>query len=141
MARHTLKCSSLVPASTDVAEVYTPTGDDQVFIELFAGDACSAQDTTVRLIWNYDHATEPEEIIWIINSTTKMPFKFEIPHTEIDGVRKLAIITTNGTTTDRFMSAYTVIRLVKVQLGNISLADGTGDMTLIDGNHFEEIGD
>jgi len=101
-----LRVSEEIPGSTDSFEEYIPTPGKEILIRLFHGSAAFTQNSYVAVIWKFMHATETEEIIWSLKGEGKMPFKHTIPASEVDGIRKLAVVCSNGETGNLIMSGY-----------------------------------
>jgi len=92
----------------DEADEYTPDSGKELHVLNFIGDAAFSKNAAVLLIWRYDHATESEVIKW----STKGAHNFQrivIPSSEVDGVRKLAVVCRNDESGDLIMSGYAEI--------------------------------
>ncbi len=92
-----LLIASPVPTVGQVVTEYTPVADKDLVLSEFFAEVPTDSLATVCLIWNYNHATEPQEIIWIITTSGKMPFKYLVPAANVDGTRKLAVVLDNQT--------------------------------------------
>ena len=91
---------------------YAPASGKHLYINCFHGSAAFTQNSVVKLVWKYDHATESEEILWAVKGEGCMPFIAEIPATDTDGIRKLAVVCDNGETGPLVMAGYAKIKEV-----------------------------
>ena len=101
-----LKYSGDVAATTVVADVVTPTSGKRVLITKFVADAAFSQSVVCKLVWKYNHATETAVTIWTIKGQSQMPFQHQIDASDVDGVRKLAVVCDNGLNDTISLSAY-----------------------------------
>lgn len=93
-----------------VSEI-TPVADKDIIIESFFAEVPELAGAVACLVWKYNHDTETAVNIWAITSSGKIPFKHFIPKSEVDGVRKLAIVLMNQTQTNNLqMSGHSVIK-------------------------------
>ena len=99
-----VRTSENIAAQTDVAESITPEAGRSFLIHKFCGSAAFSSCAVVMLVWCYDHATEPEQIIWSIKGEAAMPTPIQIDNA--DGVRKLAIVLRNGFDSTVTLSGY-----------------------------------
>lgn len=102
--------SEEINAATDVADIMIPANNTIVWINCFHGDAIFTTNSYCAIIWKYDHATESEIIIWSTKGSSKMPLKKKI--TDTDGIRKLAVLCSNGEAGAVVMSAYARIKVI-----------------------------
>lgn len=102
-----LKVSEEISSGQEVADTYTPPDGAEVWLSEFHGNAAFTTNSAVMLIWDYNGAGET--IIW----STKGSSIFDIP-TEIqgaDGVKKLALVCSNGETGDLVLSGCAKVRV------------------------------
>ena len=100
----TLKVSEELATSTAVADVATPGNGKNVRVTQFKGDAAFSKNSVVKIVWQYDHATLPEIIIWSTKGSVLL--KMDDVITDADGVKKLALVCDNGETGDLILSGY-----------------------------------
>ena len=109
MAYEFLKISEEALGTSQVAQAITPAAGKKVTIIKFISSAYPSQNSATRLVWVYDHLTEPEEQLWTIKGNGEMPID-ELDSnsviTNTDGVRKLAVVCENGELGPMFMSAW-----------------------------------
>ena len=108
MAIIELYLSTEVAANTIEADAYIP-GDGKAFkiLELY-GESAYTTNSSVGIIWIYDHGTESEDPIWTIEGAGVMPISVrnKTKKTNADGVRKLGLCLDNGLSGPLYMSGY-----------------------------------
>lgn len=100
-----------IPASTRVADVITPAAGKKVFIRKFHGSAAFSKNAFVGIAWKYEHASESEVWIWQTKGVDTMPKDFEIAGSEVDGVRKLAVVCDNAESGDLMLGCWAEIEI------------------------------
>ena len=98
MSSNLLELSESVPFDPPNNEVFveiTPTANKDIIIYSFIGEGAFDANAAVRLVWKYNHATEAEENIWTIKGSSRMANKKIIDKSEVDGIRKIALVLTN----------------------------------------------
>jgi hypothetical protein len=100
-----LRISKEVPAGITEVDSYQPLASvHEIAITKFQGAAAFSPNSVTKLIWKWNHATEPEVIIWSIKGEYFIPDEFSI--TDCNGVRKLAVVLENGEDGPLVMSGY-----------------------------------
>lgn len=100
-----------IPPDNEVFMAITPRADKSIIILDFIGEAAFNGKAVVRLVWKYNHLSETEENIWIINGAGKMLHKKIIPASDVDGIRKLALVLNNTMASDSvFLSGEAIIK-------------------------------
>ncbi|NIM44531.1 MAG: hypothetical protein GTO54_02685 [Nitrososphaeria archaeon] len=99
-----LHLSEEVSATSETCQSFVPASGKDVFIHFFAGESEAGDDTSVRLVWNFEGS--PEECVWTIDGSATMPFKYKIDSTDVDGIKKLGLCLTNNTNAAHFMSGH-----------------------------------
>lgn len=104
-----LRIAKEVDSGTTVAETYTPAASvHEINVLTFQGAAAFSPNSVVKLVWNWDHATEDEEIIWSVKGEHSMPESY--PISNCDGIRKLAVVLENGEAGKLVLSGYASLR-------------------------------
>lgn len=99
------------PPNNEVFVAITPDFNKSIIILDFMGEAAFNGMAVVRLVWKYNHISETEENIWIINGAGKMLHKKVIPASDVDGIRKLALVLNNTMASDSvFLSGEAIIK-------------------------------
>ena len=91
-----LKVSEEVSATTAVADSSTPANGSTLLVTDFIGQAAFSKNAVVKVVWQYNHASLPEIIIWSTKGSDHMILNEII--TDCDGVKKIAVVCDNGDT-------------------------------------------
>jgi len=106
-----LRISKEVTAGETDIDFYIPPAGKTVSIVKFAGDGAFSQNSVVRLTWKNNEVEANRVHIWTIKGETKMPDQYEIPSSDTDGVRELAVCLENGEAGALFMSGYAFLKV------------------------------
>ena len=96
-----LKVSEEIASVTAVADYATPANNKIFRIVKFCGDAAYSKNSVVKIVWQYDHATLPEIIVWSTKGSGDVILDESYTG---DGVKKLALVCDNGETGDVILS-------------------------------------
>lgn len=112
MAEVILKvCQDLSIGAEGKASV-TPANGAKVIIKEFIADLPTGNTIAAKLIWKFEHVSEPEEVLWVIRAgRSSMPDTIEI--TNANGVRKLGLsIENNSTVAPQAVAGYVRVEII-----------------------------
>lgn len=98
--------SQVVVAGTDIADGYIPANDEKIIVAVFHGQPPSSSKADVRLVWDFEGASE--ELLWSIQENGPMPDVVFFEKTG-DGSKKMALCLANGCSADYTISGVMVV--------------------------------
>ena len=112
-----LKISGAVASSQEASDALevAPIAGKTIIIHSYHGEADYSKNSNCRIVWNYNHATEPEEVLWTIKGSSQIPFQLTIKPADLDnppdGTRNLAIVNDNAEASSIYMSSHAEIEV------------------------------
>ena len=113
MAEQILTVIEDIPVGETRDDSFTPAAGKKLIVKEFTASVPPGDSVTARLIWKYEHLTETEDTKWNIRSSASMPFRIEIPASDVDGVRKMGLLLeSNEVDTPQAVSAIVRVEVI-----------------------------
>lgn len=99
-----MKISQSVNGLTEVSTTYTPAAGKKVKARVFVANGNANKNWTATLYWKYGQAGQTT--VWLIRQEAEMPFVFDVPEEDVDGVNRFGLVADNNEIGAQPLSAY-----------------------------------
>jgi hypothetical protein len=109
MASIELMISKNLAALNDDAVELVPANGKKVRIRTFNSGGEDSALVSIRLYWKYGQAGEV--LIWSLSPGDQIPFVYDVPDGDVDGVNKIGLVIDNENVSSRYVAGYALVEV------------------------------
>lgn len=100
--------SQQVGILSEVSMEIVPEEGKDIWVKYFSGTS-QKQESIIKIVWDFEGAGE--SILWAVKSGEDFKHRIDIPKSEVDGVKKIALVLENNELSSQYMSGYVLLEI------------------------------